>query len=145
MNNVLHAYKLAADLHAGQVDKLGRPYIEHLTRVMLRVQAAGGDLDQQIAALLHDAVEDHRATPEQLAAAGVPDRALALVAALTKPAGIEYDDYVRSVRAVPHAQLVKKADLDDNSDPARLALLPPAVAERLHQKYTRARRVLEGA
>ena len=35
---VLDAYQLAARLHTGQTDKAGRPYIEHLTRVMLRVQ-----------------------------------------------------------------------------------------------------------
>ena len=40
----LEAYQLAAQLHTGQVDKAGRPYIEHLTRVFLRVQASGGVL-----------------------------------------------------------------------------------------------------
>jgi len=45
---ILHAYQLAASLHAGQADKAGRPYIEHLSRVFLRVLEAGGDRDQQI-------------------------------------------------------------------------------------------------
>ena len=36
--DILRAYKIACQLHAGQTDKAGRPYIEHLTRVMLTVQ-----------------------------------------------------------------------------------------------------------
>ena len=52
--DILRAYKIACQLHAGQTDKAGRPYIEHLTRVLLRVQMDGGDRFQQIAALLHD-------------------------------------------------------------------------------------------
>lgn len=32
----LEAYQLAAQLHTGQVDKAGRPYIEHLTRLVLQ-------------------------------------------------------------------------------------------------------------
>jgi hypothetical protein len=37
---------------------------------------------------------------------------------------------------------VKLADVEDNSDPARLARLPAAMRERLTQKYARAIRVL---
>ena len=40
---LLDAYKLAATLHAGQVDKGGRPYIEHLSRVFIRVLEQGGE------------------------------------------------------------------------------------------------------
>lgn len=69
----LEAYDLAAQLHTGHVDKVGRPYIEHLTRVFLRVQAAGGVLSQQIAALLHYALEYGHATADELVRiAGVP-------------------------------------------------------------------------
>ncbi len=78
------AYRLASRLHAGQVDKAGRPYIEHLARVFVRVQALGGDSIQQIAALLHDAIEDGRATAEQLKWAGVPTAAVDLVVVLSK-------------------------------------------------------------
>lgn len=40
--NILQGYQLAASLHSGQKDKSGRPYIEHLSRVFLRVVEAGG-------------------------------------------------------------------------------------------------------
>jgi (p)ppGpp synthase/HD superfamily hydrolase len=77
--NTLEAYQLASKLHTGQVDQSGRPYIEHLTRVFLRVQAAGGDQDQQIAALLHDAIEDGKTSAAQLTWLGVPSDALDLI------------------------------------------------------------------
>ncbi len=53
------ALKLALRLHARQTRK-GKnvPYIAHLLSVSALVLEAGGDEDQAIAALLHDAVED---------------------------------------------------------------------------------------
>jgi GTP pyrophosphokinase len=49
----------AAELHAGQARKgSGTPYIAHLLSVAALVLEDGGDEDEAIAALLHDAVED---------------------------------------------------------------------------------------
>ena len=48
-------------------------------------------------------------------------------------------DYIARVKANEIATLVKLADLDDNSSPARMANLDEATRERLEQKYTRAR------
>ena len=49
----------AAQLHAGQTRKgSDTPYIAHLLSTSSLVLEAGGDEDQAIAALLHDAVED---------------------------------------------------------------------------------------
>lgn len=140
--NPLEAFQLAARLHTGQVDNAGRPYIEHLARVMLRVQAAGGDLIQQIAALLHDAIEDGKASAEQLVWLGVPAAAIGLIVALTKRKGQGYEDYLAGVKANPRALLIKWADLEDNRDPQRLAVLPEAVAQRLRLKYERAAQLL---
>lgn len=140
--NILDAYKLAATLHAGQLDKAGRPYIEHLSRVFLRVCDLGGDRDQQIASLLHDSVEDGKATAESLLEAGVPPAAVSLVLTLTKEGHQSYADYVRGVKANVRAALVKRCDLDDNADPQRLALLEGDVADRLRIKYEQARALL---
>jgi (p)ppGpp synthase/HD superfamily hydrolase len=53
------ALAYAANLHREQVRKAnGTPYIAHLLAVTSLVLEAGGDEDQAIAALLHDAVED---------------------------------------------------------------------------------------
>lgn len=136
---ILEAFQLAANLHAGQFDKSGRPYIEHLVRVYLRATAAGADLIQQIAALLHDSIEDGKATKQELLDYGVPPESVYLVVVLSKPEGVTYMEYVAGVKKVPKAIRVKYADLDDNSDPARLAVLPPEVAERLSKKYARAK------
>ena len=64
MNQVLSsrfegALILATRLHTNQVRKGARiPYIAHLLAVTTLVLEDGGDEDQAIAALLHDAVED---------------------------------------------------------------------------------------
>jgi len=139
---ILDAYKLAATLHADQMDKAGRPYIEHLSRVCRRVCELGGDRDQQIAALLHDSVEDGKATADSLVIAGVPPTAVGLVLVLTKDERRSYADYVRGVKVHEKAVLVKRCDLEDNSDPERLAQLDEDVASRLRVKYEQARALL---
>lgn len=97
---MLEAYQLACSLHDGQVDKAGRLYIEHLTRTYLRVQAAGGDIFQQIAALLHDAIENGCATAEDLLRiANVPAEAVDPVVVLTRRPSQLYTDYIASVKA----------------------------------------------
>jgi len=64
MNRVLssrfeEALILATRLHTNQVRKGARiPYVAHLLAVTALVLEDGGDEDQAIAALLHDAVED---------------------------------------------------------------------------------------
>jgi GTP pyrophosphokinase len=53
------AFQLARELHAGQLRKGTKiPYISHLMGVASLVLEDGGDEDEAIAALLHDAVED---------------------------------------------------------------------------------------
>lgn len=140
--NPAEALDLASRLHAGQVDKAGQPYVGHLRRVAATVYARGGSDAAQIAAALHDAIEDGHVTAEFLAGDGVPGAALHLVALLTKAEGQPYADYLAAIKADPDALLVKLADIADNSDPARLAMLPPDVADRLRHKYAKAMEIL---
>ena len=142
--DILRAYKIACQLHAGQTDKAGRPYIEHLTRVLLRVQMDGGDRFQQIAALLHDSIEDEKTTADKLLALGVPSEAVVLVQALTKREEQSYEDYLRGLIGRYRVVTVKMADLDDNSDPERLELLPERQRMRLQAKYAQAWDILHG-
>lgn len=61
----------AAELHEEQKRKGGGvPYVAHLLGVASIVLEHGGDEDQAIAALLHDALEDqaHRMTPREISA-----------------------------------------------------------------------------
>lgn len=136
--NILSAYQLAARLHAGQKDKAGRPYIEHLAGVFMRTMRARGDRSQQIAALLHDALEDKKTTAEALLAAGVPAASVELVKIITRQPKQDYMEYLAVVKAEPRAALVKLADLSDNMDPKRLSALDAGLAERLSRKYQRA-------
>jgi hypothetical protein len=52
--------------------------------------------------------------------------------------------YYSIIRENPIALRVKLADIADNADEARLALLDPETAERLRRKYAKARRALGG-
>jgi (p)ppGpp synthase/HD superfamily hydrolase len=136
---LVRALELAAQLHADD-RRTREPYLNHLLRVAIRIIRYYGirDVDVLIAALLHDAVEDH---PEELA--GLPagqtydvatDAAVAelarlfnprvaeLVRAVTNP---EFDpatdrnaQYVSHVETSldrdPWARVIKVSDFTDN-------------------------------
>lgn len=133
------AVTLATAAHAGQTDKAGAPYIGHPLRVMARVE---GD-DARMVAVLHDVLEDTSVTAEQLLALGCPEYVVAAVVALSKRPGESLDESMRRVAEHPLAVVVKHADLDDNTDPARVAALPNDVADQLRDKYRRSRELLD--
>jgi (p)ppGpp synthase/HD superfamily hydrolase len=126
---------LARTAHAGQQDKAGRPYAEHLAAVAQGVASGGGSDEQIAAAWLHDAVEDDALSEQQLADLAVPQATKDMVMALSKRPEEAPEDYAARIRATPGALLVKLADLAHNSDPARLAALDDATRERLTAKY----------
>lgn len=133
---------LARRAHAGQTDKAGRPYAEHLAAVAEGARARGGDEEQIAAAWLHDSVEDDALTEEWLDGAALTPRTKAIVRALTKRPGEPPEAYARRILATPGAALVKHADLAHNADPARLAVLDEPTRGRLAEKYTRMRALL---
>ncbi|WP_030995445.1 HD domain-containing protein [Streptomyces sp. NRRL F-5630] len=143
MTTVAEADALAALAHAGQVDKIGVPYLAHVRAVAAGLAPFGPDL--QRAGLLHDIIEDTERTAERLRAAGVPDRVVALVEAVTNVPGLAYEEKIRRIAADPLAALVKIADNAHNSRADRTAHLPPPQAERLTAKYRAARSVLWAA
>ena len=125
------ALDLATRLHAG--DRRDRePYLNHLLRVAIRIIRYGvHDPDVIVAALLHDAVEDH---PDELAGGGGQEGALAVLAAefgprvaelvadVTNPeyapdrdAHDQYREHVaESLAASPWARVIKASDFTDN-------------------------------
>lgn len=133
---------LARAAHAGQTDKAGRPYAEHLQAVAEGVRARGGDAEQIAAAWLHDAVEDDALSEQWLAGAALSRRTKDIVRAVTKRAGESPQAYAGRILATDGALLVKEADLAHNADPARLAVLDPATRARLTEKYARMRALL---
>src|SRR5215213_1250393 len=140
----------ASRVHALQERKgSGVPYVSHLLSVAALVLEAGGDEDQAIAALLHDAAEDQGGEPRL---ADIERRFGPRVAAIVracsdttetpKPPWRErkeaYIAHLPALReALPQALLVSLADKLHN---ARTILADyRAVGERLFDRFTGAR------
>ena len=154
---VAGAARFAAAAHRGQVDKAGRPYVEHLTRVAAgasalaqrcpRLTPAERDEVQQVA-WLHDTIEDTDTTADDLRAAGFSPKVALWVLNLSKPTiPVRYRDWIQCIADFGDLPvlLVKLADVTDNADPARLAMLPEADRERLERKYAGAIGLLRDA
>ena len=137
---------IAETAHTGQVDKIGAPYIQHPAMVADLVQRLPGYLDADpdtrqdavVAAWLHDVIEDTPTTADDLRGAGLSDRSVDAVVALTRTKDVPPDDYYATITAQPVALLVKTADLASNLAPDRVAQLDDATRTRLEAKYTKA-------
>ncbi len=138
MNIVDRAKDLAHRAHAGQVDKAGRPYIEHVARVAV---AVSDDPEAEAVAWLHDVLEDcSREFIDEFWR--FPASVTKLVHYLTRVPGWRAQDYYNRISECPLALRVKLADIADNSDEARLSLLDDKTAARLRRKYAKARNAL---
>ncbi|WP_245485880.1 HD domain-containing protein [Rhizobium leguminosarum] len=130
------AISIAAEEHSGQTDKAGRPYIEHVIRVM---QNCPMDPEIKTVGVLHDLVEDCPGwSLQRLKERGFSDRVCAGIDAMTKRAGESYEAFVARAGRDEIARHVKLADLRDNSNPARLSMLPDEQRARLEAKYSSA-------
>lgn len=138
------ANELATRAHEGQVDKAGKPYIEHPRAVAEILADQGCDDSVIIAGLLHDVVEDTPYTLDDLRNLGYSDEIVRAVDSVTKRPDETYMDMIHRAAADPIARLVKLADNQTNSDPARLALLTEDEQAWFAQKYAKARKVLLG-
>jgi (p)ppGpp synthase/HD superfamily hydrolase len=140
---VAKARALAEHAHASQVDKAGRPYIEHLARVASVVadHPVSPALSQAVA-WLHDSIEDTDLNEQDLTAAGMPREVVTAVTAITHIPHEPRENYYTRLRRNELARLVKLADIADNSDPGRLSLLDEPTRRRLERKYTAARQAL---
>ena len=138
MSTLERALEIAAEAHAGQQDKAGQPYILHPIRVMLTVKT----MDERMAALLHDTVEDTSITLDDLASAGFSSDVVNAVQALTKSEGESRIDAAK--RAVQNiiARQVKLADVADNMDMRRIPNPTTEDYARLEQ-YKHVREILE--
>lgn len=132
------AEALARAAHVDQVDKNGQPYIEHPARVAARVQ---GDELLEAIAWLHDVIEDTNVALVDLQDQ-FPREVVDAVDAITHRPGEPRVDYYARVARNPLARRVKIADIDDNTDPARTALLDSPTRSRLAKKYAAAREAL---
>lgn len=139
MSIVDKARDLAHRAHAGQVDKAGRPYIEHVARV---AAAVADDPEAGAVAWLHDFLEDCNCVAFGDEFMDFPEPIRNAVVDLTRFPGRSEGFYYWSVRTNPLALRVKLADIADNADESRLALLDAETADRLRRKYANARKAL---
>ena len=109
---------LAVQGHDGQFDKGGNPYILHTMTVMHKLRTTDEEL--QCMAVGHDLIEDTKTTYQDLRDAGMSERVIEGIKALTKVPGETYEEYKNKVKANSDAVLVKMQDLRHNSDIRRL-------------------------
>lgn len=67
LGRVKKAYKMADELHNGQMRQSGEPYIIHPLSVAIILAEMRADADTICAALLHDTIEDSEITKEEIA------------------------------------------------------------------------------
>ena len=109
---------IATNAHSGAFDRGGAPYILHPLKVMHYLKS--DDEDLMCMALGHDVIEDTSVTYKDLQDAGISERVISGIRALTKVPGQTYDEYKESVFASEDAMRVKMADLRHNTDIRRL-------------------------
>lgn len=134
------AKAIAHIAHRGQVDKGGRPYIEHPAAVAALVRSATDSSDAAVAAAwLHDVLEDTDVTEQDLRAAGIEQGVIRVVQTLTRRDDEPVEVYYSRIRNYSvTARCVKRADIRHNTDPRRLVRLEPEVQLRLLKKYAKA-------
>lgn len=126
MASLARALEIAEQAHAGQFDKAGEPYMEHLQRVAADVDS----LDEKVVAYLHDVLEKGDGwTRDRLEAEGFGPRVVSAVVALTREDGEDDRHFVLRASANELARPVKGADLQDNRRQAILAGKPTGTYE----------------
>jgi (p)ppGpp synthase/HD superfamily hydrolase len=123
------AHQFAAQAHAGQVDKAGKPYIRHVNRV---AGAASGRAIHALekdglninpdhvlqAAYLHDVLEDTPTTAEDLLKAGYAPQVVKMVQLLSKSdEELSYAERIGTLIRSGNigAILIKLSDNEDNA------------------------------
>ena len=139
------ALVLATNAHAGQFDKGGSPYILHPLKVLHYLKT--DDEELQCIAILHDVVEDTPTTYRELREAGMSERVIEGIRALTKQPGQTLEEYKEGVFANPDAMRVKMCDLRHNTDVRRLKGVTEkdiARMARYHEFYMELKVRIEG-
>ena len=136
-----NAIALAANSFEGEYDKGGEPYILHCIQVMENVRK-WDDVELQIAAVLHDIIEDTNITAEDLLGMGYSPRVVRIVQAVTFPKDCDYDDKILEVCNDQDAIKVKMADLEHNSLILRMKGIRRKDLDRI-EKYQRSYFILK--
>lgn len=131
------AIHIATSTHVGQFDKGGKPYILHPLHLMNQLL-----FDTQLAtiAVLHDVIEDSNGsvTIRMLYEAGFSGRVLCALELLTHDRNDPYlEVYIKKICYNYDAILVKRKDLEHNSDITRLKGVTKKDLDRV-EKYHKA-------
>lgn len=129
------AISLALEIHAGQTDRAGHPYILHPLTLMVQMDSD----DERITAVLHDTIEDSNLTIDQLQQKlNLPAHIAEAIDLLSHDKNeMDYDSYIERLRPNALALKIKLADLRHNMDLTRLDQIRPENMPRL-AKYHRA-------
>lgn len=142
-NQIAIAKAIATIAHLGQTDKAGNPYIDHPRRVAQILTTQNRTPNVIAAGWIHDVLEDTTITAEDLKASGLEWPVISYAQTVSRRDGETPEDYYdRIVNGPVGAFYVKAADIRDNTDTNRLALLDDATIARLTRKYAKARLLL---
>ncbi|MEY4590542.1 MAG: hypothetical protein RL497_2618 [Pseudomonadota bacterium] len=125
------ALGIALIAHAGQKDKAGAPYILHPLRLMM----AASDPDAQVAALLHDVLEDSDLTVDDLKQAGIPEHITTTVEILTRQLDETYGEFIERIACDELACRIKILDIQDNLNLQRLKSVKKADLMRVNEYH----------
>ncbi len=134
---VVEAYRYAVSCHFGQLDKAGKDYMGHVSRVASNFT----DPTLRIIAYLHDTLKDTDADPEYISRV-FGEKVFCAVLSLTQGADEDYFDYIIRLSQNQRAAKVKIADLKDNMNLSRLPIIKNSDVARL-RKYKTALDFLE--
>ncbi len=130
------ALEIAKTAFANKSDKAGKPYIEHLERVLKGVENESEEI--KTVAILHDLLEDCPEWNEEMLLEIFPKSVVQAIVCITHKTEQSYNDYISQIMENPWATAVKMSDLKDNMDITRLRVLTEKDIVRIkkyHQAY----------
>ncbi|MEO7675061.1 MAG: HD domain-containing protein [Pyrinomonadaceae bacterium] len=143
MSTLEKAIAIASEVHEGQFEKAGAPYIMHPLRLMMRMNTEA----EMMAAVLHDVPEDSdpndKWTIQRLRDKGFSEEVLEAVDSVTERNGESYEDFVERAGRNRIGRKVKMADIEDNMNLQRIRELRPKDLERLAKYHKSRQRLIE--
>lgn len=130
MSKLEKAIILATQIHDGQVDLGGHPYMLHPLRVMCSVEKVIRNLDHitdkesiLCSAVLHDVIEDYKYNKENIIyeiKESIGELVYKQVDSVTRREGESWRVYINRLKKHMAPRIIKIADLEDNIDITRL-------------------------
>ena len=130
--------------HAGQKDKAGDRYVNHIFRVYLASIVNELGFKCEVVALLHDILEDTDTTIDELKGLGIDDEIIESIVAITRNEEESYREYIVRVSNNSIAKKVKILDLEDNMNIGRFIKHNLEIPKSLMERYSEALKFLCG-